>query len=212
MRKFVFFCVILGVLTASSCRQKKHDVAYYEQMVDSIRKAEQVKEMRRKAGLKDGHPLDVFLRTLSHRSLPVQTEGGDWQNLGEFTKVPSTLNEYFGYLSGAELRAMAMPKVDNHPVIMLLEMVDSVTPSLYLYTMDSHHNAVDQLCIYEECSEDREKDFGKTKLAYFITSNYEISIIKYYQSHDESKKSVIEDARRYIINREGKFEEVTIEL
>ncbi len=212
MRKFVFFCVMLCVVLMVSCRQKKHDVAYYEHMVDSIRKAEQVKEIRKKAGITDGDPLEAFFNTLSLRPLPIQSEGAQWEKLGEFTKVPRSLNECFGYLSDADLKAMAMPKAGRYPVVMLVEMIDSITPSLYLYTMDSHHDPIDQMCIYEECSEDRAADFGKTKLEYFITSNYEISVLKYYQSHDDTRKPEFENARRYVINKEGEFEEVIIEL
>ncbi len=212
MRKFVFFYVMICVMLVSSCRQKKHDIAYYEQMVDSIRKSEQVKEMRQKAGITDEDPLELFFQKLSLRTLPIQSEGAEWEKLGEFTKVPRTLNDCFGYLSEADLSAMALPKAGHYPVVMLLEMVDSITPVLYLYTMDRHHHAVDQMCIYEECSEKRVADFGKTKLEYFITSNYEVSLVKYYQSHDKSKEPEFENARRYIINKEGKFEEVIIEL
>ncbi len=212
MRKIAVLFVLLIVILASSCRQKKHDVAYYEQMIDSIRKAEQVKEIRKQAGITDGDPLDVFFSKLSKRTLPLQSEGAEWQKLGEFTKVPRELNDCFGYLSEADLSVMAMPKSGRYPVVMLLEMQDSITPALYLYTMDSHHQTIDELCIYEECSEDRSTDFGKTKLEYFITSSYEVSLVKYYQSHDDSKSPETENARRYIINKEGKFEEVIIEL
>ncbi len=212
MRKFVFFSVMICVVLMASCGQKKHDVAYYEHMIDSIRKAEQVKELRKKAGITDGDPLEAFFNKLYRRTLPVQSEGAEWAKLGEFTKVPRTMNECFGYLSDAELSAMAMPKSGHYPVVMLLEMIDSITPSLYLYTFDSHYNAIDQTCIYEECSEDRVADFGKTKLEYFITSNYEISVLKYYQSHDDTRKPEFENARRYVINKEGEFEEVIIEL
>ncbi len=212
MRKFVFFYVMICVLLVSSCRQKKHDLAYYEQMVDSIKKAEQVKELRKKAGITDEDPLDAFFRKLQVRPLPIQSVGADWEKLGDFTKVPRSMNDCFGYLSDAELRAMALPKAGHFPVVMLLEMVDSITPMLYLYTMDKQHHAVDQLCIYEESSEDRDMDFGKTNLEYFITSNYEVSLVKYFQSHDGRRKPEFENARRYIINEEGKFEEVIIEL
>jgi len=211
MRKFVVLCFSVCVVMMCSCRQKKHDVAYYESMVDSIRKAEQVKLIREKAGIKDEDPLEAFFHQLSLRPLPVQSVGAEWEKLGEFTKVPRQLNEYFEYLSDADLSVLAMPKSGHHPVVMLLEMEDSITPALYLYTMDQQHRPIDHLCIYEERSEDRPTDFGKTKLEYFITSNYEISLLKYYQSHD-AQKPEMENARRYVINKEGKFEEVIIEL
>ncbi len=211
MRKFVVLCLSICVAMMCSCRQKKHDVAYYEAKVDSIRKAEQVKLIRAQAGLKDEDPLDAFFHQLSLRSLPVQSEGAEWEKLGEFTKVPREMNEYFEYLSDADISVMAMPKAGHYSVVMLVEMEDSVTPALYLYTMDQEHRPVDHLCIYEERSEDRATDFGKTKLEYFITSNYEISLLKYYQSFDATKPEM-ENARRYKINKEGEFEEIIIEL
>jgi len=212
MRKIAVFCVSLLIILVSSCHQKKHDAAYYEQMVDSIRKAEQVKELHKIANIGESDPLDVFFSKLSKRPLPLQSQGAEWERLGEFTKVPRAFNDCFGYLSDADLSVMAMPKSGKHPVFLLLEMQDSITPALYLLTMDNHHETIDELCIYEECSEERASDFGKTKLEYFITSNYEVSLVKYYQSHDDSKSPELENARRYIINKEGKFEEVVIEL
>ena len=46
---------------------------------------------------------------------------------------------------------------------------------------------------------------------YYITSNWEITLMKYYLSH-EATNPQLEETRRYIINKEGKFEEVVIEL
>lgn len=195
----------------ASCGQKKKDAAYYELMVDSIRKAEQVKEIRRQAGITDGDPLEEFFLSLSLRTLPLQSEGRKWERLGEFAKVPRVLNEHFGYLSNAELQVLSMPRAGRHHVIMLLEMQDSITPTLFLYTMDGRHQMVDQLCIYEEKAEDRPTDFGKTFMDYYITSNWEITLMKYYLSH-EATSPELEETRRYIINKEGKFEEVIIEL
>ena len=41
--------LLLLALLSLSCGNKKHDAAYYEQMVDSIRRAEQVKEIQKQA-------------------------------------------------------------------------------------------------------------------------------------------------------------------
>ena len=134
MRKIAVLTISLMVMLMASCGQKKKDAAYYEMMVDSIRKAEQVKELRRQAGITDGD---------------LQSEGKKWQRLGEFTKVPRVLNDQFGYMSNTELQVMAMPRATGHEVVMLLEMQDSITPALYLYTMNRQHRTIDQLCIYE---------------------------------------------------------------
>ena len=47
MRKIVSFLSFLLLLAVASCGNKRHDAAYYEQKVDSIRKAEQLKELQR---------------------------------------------------------------------------------------------------------------------------------------------------------------------
>ena len=211
MRMIAVLTSGLIVMLMASCGQKKKDAAYYELMVDSIRKAEQVKEMQRKAGITDGDPLEEFFLGLSLRTLPLQSEGRKWERLGEFTKVPRVLNEHFGYLSNAELQVLSMPRAGRYPVIMLLELQDSITPTLFLYTMNGRHQMVDQLCIYEEKAEDRAADFGKTSMDYYITSNWEITLVKYYLSH-EATSPELEETRRYVINKEGKFEEVIIEL
>ena len=43
MRKIAVLTISLMVMLMASCGQKKKDAAYYEMMVDSIRKAEQVR-------------------------------------------------------------------------------------------------------------------------------------------------------------------------
>jgi hypothetical protein len=91
-------------------------------------------------------------------------------------------------------------------------MVDSITPRLYLYTMDSKHQPIDQLCIYQQKDEDREEDFGHTSMEYYITTKYEITLLTFYQSHDEEQKPELLNSRRYIINRDAMFEETIIEL
>ena len=71
MRKIAVLTISLMVMLMASCGQKKKDAAYYEMMVDSIRKAEQVKELRRQAGITDGDPLEEFFLKLSLRTLPL---------------------------------------------------------------------------------------------------------------------------------------------
>jgi hypothetical protein len=91
-------------------------------------------------------------------------------------------------------------------------MIDSITPRLQLYVMDKKHMPIDQLCIYEQKAENRENDFGNTYLEYFITSKYETTLIMYYQSHDKERKPELLNSRRFIINKDGMFEETIIEL
>lgn len=182
-------------------------------MVDSIRKAEQVKEVQRNAGIAvNGNPVEAWFDSLDIHTLPVKSAGSDIELIGHFSHVPMAVNEFFGYPVSAKLRALALPSAWRRPVIMLAEMVDSITPKLYLYTMDKKHYPIDHLCIYEQRDEDRQDDFGQTYMEYYITSQYEITLIMYYQSHDEERKPELLNSRRFIINREGKFEETIIEL
>ena len=46
MRSAILCILIPLVLALVSCGQRKRDAFFYEQMVDSIRKAEQLKEMK----------------------------------------------------------------------------------------------------------------------------------------------------------------------
>ena len=48
-------------------------------------------------------------------------------------------------------------------------------------------------------------------MEYFITSDYTITLMRYYQSH-EATRPELEQTRRYVINKKGEFEEVIIEL
>ena len=102
MRKNVFLGLLLMIALVVSCGQKKHDAAYYELMVDSIRKAEQVRELQQKAGLTDEDPLESFFLKINRRMLPLESEGANWEKIGEFTEVPRALNESFGYHSAKE--------------------------------------------------------------------------------------------------------------
>ncbi len=207
-----FFGMMLVLLVCfSACGERKRDAAYYMEMVDSIRKAETVKDIQQKAGIYD-NPVDAWFDTLAIHTLPIKSAGSDLWQIGHFVSVPMTINEYFGYPVSAHLKALAFPKAYRRPVFMVAEMVDSITPRLYLYTMDSRHQPIDQLCIYEQKDEDREDDFGQTAMEYYVTSKYEITLIIYYQSHDRERKPELVNSRRYVINRDGMFEETIIEL
>lgn len=194
-----------------SCGGRKHDAAYYELMVDSIRKAEQVRDIQKRSGI-NNDPVDAFFDSLHIHSLPISSAGSNLARLGSFTNVPMTLNEHFGYPVNAKLKAMQLPSRHRRQVVLLAEMLDSITPSLYVYTMDRRHQPVDLLCIYEEKAEDHADDFGKTYTEYFITSDYVITLLSYYQSHDEERKPELMHTRRYVINSEGRFEETIVEL
>ena len=208
--------VVIGVLTVVTCAMvscggNRRDAAYYMEKVDSIRKAEQVKEIQQKAGIYN-NPVDAWFDTLAIHTLPIRSAGSELWQIGHFVSVPMSINEYFGYPVSAKLKAMALPTAYRRPVIMLAEMVDSITPILYLYTMDKKHQPIDQLKLYEQRSEDRSDDFGQTYMDYYITSKYEITILMYYQSHHEDWEPELLNSQRYLISKDGRFEETIIEL
>ena len=205
---FILSCVMVLLL---SCGGKKRDAAYYMEKVDSIRKAETVKDIQQKAGIYD-NPVDAWFDTLAIHTLPIKSAGSDIGLIGHFVAVPMTMNENFGYPVSAHLKALALPTAYRRSVILLAEMVDSITPRLYLYTMDSKHQPIDQLCIYQQKDANHVEDLGQTTMEYYITTKYEITLLTFYQSHDEEQKPELLNSRRYIINRDALFEETIIEL
>ena len=182
MKKATGLTLLLLALLTLSCGNRKHDAAYYEQMVDSIRRA---------------------------------TAGADIERLGEFAAVPVPANENFGYPADAHLKAMALPSMHRRQVILLCEMQDSITPALYLYTMDKKHHPIDMLNIYHQETVNRKTDKGMDKgmtyNEYYITSHYEITVMRYFKGHEDGKQQ-LEEARRYTISKDGMFEEQPIEL
>ena len=189
MRRTAGLMLLLLALLTLSCGNKKHDAAYYEQMVDSIRRAEQLLEIQKQSGIYD-NPIEAWFDTLHLHTLPIQTAGADVDQIGNFVSVPLSANENFGYDDNANLKAMSLPSIHHRQVILLCEMQDSITPALYLYTMDKKHQLA-----YDE---------------YFITSRYEITVMHYFKGH-EAVKPQLEEARRYTISKDGMFEEQPIE-
>ena len=210
MKRLAGFVLFLSALLTLSCGNKKHDVAYYEQMVDSIRRAEQVKEIQQQAGIYK-NPIEAWFDTLQRHTLPIETAGADVDRIGSFAPVPLSVNEIFGYSDNAHLKALALPSMYRRQVILLCEMQDSITPALYLYTMDKTHQPIDKLCIYHQEKTKRDTDKGLTYDEYFITSHYEITVIRYFKGK-ETDKPQLEEARRYTMSKDGMFEEQPIEL
>lgn len=210
MKKATELTLLLLALLTLSCGNKKHDAAYYEQMIDSIRRAEQLKEIQKQTGIYE-NPIEAWFDTLRLHTLPIQTAGADIERIGDFAVVPVSANEYFGYPADAHLKAMALPSMHRRQVILLCEMQDSITPALYLYTMDKKHHPVDMLNIYHQETINRKNDQGMTYNEYYITSHYEITVIRYFKGHEDVKPQ-LEEARRYTISKDGMFEEQPIEM
>lgn len=210
MRKAALLTILICALAAVSCRQRSKEVAYYEHMIDSIRKAEQVKELQQRAGIYS-QGAESFFDTLTLCPLPVQSSGNNYRRIGTFSAVPKFINEWFGYPATTQLRALRLPQAGRYNVILMAEMVDSITPALFLYTLDGRHRPVDQLCIYDEIEEDRSDGYGKSYIDYFITSRYEVTLLYYYKKR-ESETPELEDIRHYQISTDGSFEETFLEL
>ena len=180
--RYIIPCILIPlVLTLLSCGQRKRDAVFYEHMVDSIRKAEQLEEMKREAGVYDD-PVEEFFDTLSLRPLPINSER----------------------------KALLLPKVHGLHALLLSERQDSTTYSLYLYTLDREYQPIDHLCLYEERDEDRADDFGKLLMDYYITSSYEVSLLYTYQSSTTNRMQP-EQSRRFELTADGRFQEVVIE-
>ncbi len=199
------------IVCLSACVGRKKDAAYYMEMVDSIRKAETVEDMQQKAGIYT-NPTEAWFDTLSMHTLPIKSAGSELWEIGHFTDVPMSFNELFNYPVSSKLKALALPSAYHHPVVMIAEMVDSITPRLFLFTIDKKYQPIDKLCVYEQTTCKQGDDYGMAAPEYYITSQYEITLIMYYQSHHKEKEPELMNSRRYVINRDGQFEEVIIEL
>ena len=209
MRYITLSILIPLVLALLSCGQRKRDAVYYEKMVDSIRKAEQLQEMKRQAGVYDD-PVEVFFDTLQLRPLPIKSERGDFDKIGRFGKVPPSVTSMLGFPVSTKLKALMLPKVHGLRAMLLSEQLDSITSTLYLYTLDREYQPIDHLCLYEERDEDRADDFGKLLMDYYITSSYEVSLLYTYQSSTTNRMQP-EQSRRFELTADGRFQEVVIE-
>ncbi len=77
--------------------------------------------------------------------------------------------------------------------------------------MDKKHHPVDMLNIYHQETINRKNDQGMTYNEYYITSHYEITVMRYFKGHEDVKPQ-LEEARRYTISKDGMFEEQPIEM
>jgi hypothetical protein len=93
---------------------------------------------------------------------------------------------------------------------MLAEGPDSIAPIISLVVLDKTYQLVDELCIYEQKEEERGDDHGILESDYYITSDYEITVMTYFRK-PEKERLYVEQTRRYIIDKEGHFEEVIVD-
>ena len=209
-RSLLWILVFPLALTLLSCGQRKRDAVFYEQMVDSIRKAEQLQEMKRQAGVYDD-PVEAFFDTLQLRPLPIQSERSNFARIGRFGRVPMSVASLLGYPVDTRLKALLLPRYHGLHALLLEEQVDSITSNLYLYSLDRNYQPIDHLCLYEERPEDRAEDFGRQFMEYYITSGYEVTILYFYESL-RTHKTEAEQTRLFQLTDDGRFEEVVIQI
>ena len=131
--------------------------------------------------------------------------------LPQMTKVPVTFNSRFDYESNIALYAVKLPSYKDYHMMLLAEKVDSTTTTLYLCTMNQEYVLVDRLCLYEQKIENRDGKLGVMRQEYYVTSQYEVTLVSYFRGEEDEEESETA-ACRYVINKEGNFEEVIIEL
>ena len=205
-----FGLLAVGFLLLTACGGKKHDMALYEARIDSLRKAEQLMQLKKTAGVYND-PVEAFFDTLQIRPLPIRSAGGNIGRLAHFTDVPKSLAYLWGYPVETPLKMIKLPKHNNFFVVMLAEQHDSLPPLLTLVTIGRNYELVDQLIVYEQKAEEHGDDFGLGYNDYYITSNYEVTLMFAFIRQD-SDYPRLESTRRYIISGDGHFEEVVFDL
>lgn len=208
MKKITYIaCLLTALLFVFSCGNKK-SAADYEQMIDSIRKAEVAQELLKPTA---NDPVLAFFDTLGMKSVPMKYSVEFVEYLPQMKKVPVVFNSRFDYESDVDLYVVKLPSYQHYHMMLLAEKLDSVSSTLYLCTMNQEYVLVDRLCLYEQKVENRNGHLGVLRQEYYITSQYEITLVNYFRS-EEDEKDTETSATRYKINKEGNFEEVIIEL
>ena len=209
MRKFTFIALLTAVLFFTySCGNRKN-ASDYAAMIDSIRKAEIELELLKPTTTVD--PVMLFFDSLSIKHVPMRYTVDFVTYLPRMGKVPSVMNARFGYENNIELYAAKLPSYQLFHVMLLAEKLDSTSTSLYLCTMNQEYVLIDRLCIYEQKVEKKKDLLGVSRLEYFITSQYDITLVKYFRNEEDETEHE-EAAYRYVINKEGNFEEAIVEL
>ncbi|MCH5306788.1 MAG: hypothetical protein J1E37_01810 [Prevotella sp.] len=208
MKKLLLF--LLLVLVLASCGGKRKDVAYYEAKIDSIRKAETVRDFKQQAGVYDD-PVEQFFDTLQLRPLPIRSVGANIGSLGHFVSAPPSVVSLLGYPVETPLRMTLLPRSHGHRVVMLAEGPDSIPPIISLLTLNADCQPIDDLLIYEMKLAERGDDFGMSYSDYFITSKFEVTIVNSFLPNN-AKFPYVESTRRYTISKEGYFEEQIVDL
>lgn len=206
MKRVTLLPLLICFLLMAACSQRRKDAVYYEHLLDSIRQAEQLQQLQQTTGVCHD-PVEAFFDTLRLRSLPMQSAGTFKGGVEMFTQATPSVTSLMGFPADADLRIVALPRYRDFRVVMLAEMQDSITPTISLVTLDRQYHPVDELCVYEEWDEDRSEAFGRGSLEFFVTSQYNITLMRYFRRYD-SETSEVEQTTRYNLSHDGHFHEV----
>ena len=205
----VIFLIVFVAVCCWACGGKKRDAAYYEQLIDSLRRSEQVKALQKQAGLYDS-PVAVFFDTLKIHTLPLESQGSRCVGIENYSTVPMAVNEYFGYAPSAHLHALALPPAHHRQVVLLAEEMGEASFARYLYVMNRRHHPIDILCIEDPKSSNEEDTSTEVASDFFITSDYEITLVQFVVYKETGRRELFQ-SRRFMINAAGHFEESVIE-
>lgn len=178
----------------------------YEQMVDSIRKAEQVRQMERQAGASDS-PLTSYFDTLRYHSLPIQSGDDPSLLVRQCEKSLPSFSLLLGFDPSDEVSVLRLPRSGRFNVCLAFHKGADGYPVAYLFTLSSSLRVVDMLCVCERKAIERVNDSGETVPEFFITSNYEITIVERFKSVG-GKRDEIFQMHRHAISSEGRFVQV----
>lgn len=208
MKKIGYIIVLaVVILTAIACGNRKN-AADYAGMIDSIRRAEVEKDLLKPSV---GDPVVAFFDSLAMKSVPMKYTPEFVEYLPQMKEVPAAYNSRFDYESNVELLAVKLPSYHHYHMMLIAEKLDSTNVSLYLCTMNQEYVLVDRLCIYEQKIENKDGRLGVMRQDYYVTSQYEVTLVSYFRGEDDEEESEV-TACRYVINKEGNFEEVILEL
>lgn len=191
----------------TACGHKKTPEDYAP-VLDSIRRAEAAKQL---LPPKVSDPVDAWFDSLQLISLPIRYSVSFVEYLPQMSKVPAPFNSRFDYEPNIKLEAARLPSAGHHRMVLLAEHVDSLTTTVYLCSMSPDYVLQDRLCLYEQKIEDRDGRLGLMRQEYFVTSNYEVTLVTFFRAEDE-EDDTLEGTVRYTVNQEGNFQEAVIEL
>jgi len=210
MKKLTLLLLLLvSLLVAWTACGHKKTPEDYAPMLDSIRRAEAAKQL---LPPKVSDPVDAWFDSLQLITLPIRYSVSFVEYLPQMTKVPAAFNSRFDYEPNIKLEAARLPSAaGGHRMVLLAEHVDSLTTTVYLCSMSPDYVLQDRLCLYEQKIEDRDGRLGLMRQEFFVTSNYEVTLVTFFRAEDD-EDDTMEGTVRYTVNREGNFQEAVIEL